>query len=234
MKCPECGYITFDDLDRCKRCHAVWVARPAGSGADKLTPSIAESGEPPALEEERSGTAALELRLDEEFDRLYERLQREEGREHEIRRGGFFRRSCAFLVDLVVLFFFSSLLFYFTYVGYRVGMAAHQQSISFDNWDFLRLLSFAWLLLVTGYFVLFHGSGGQTVGKWVLGLRVVDADGGAITYGQALVRWLGLLLFAPIGLGFLWVLWDREKKGWHDILAHTRVVREWIPTSGKD
>ncbi len=215
MKGPECGYTTFDNLDRCPRCQAVWASRPADP---------AEKAEPPPLEDESYG-AGLELRLEQEFDRLYDRLKSEEDRECKIRWGGFWRRSFAFLVDVVVLFFFSAMLFYLAYVGYRVGMAAHHPSGALKDWDFLRLLIFAWLLLVTGYFVLSHASEGQTVGKWLFDLRVVAADQGCVTYRQALIRWAGFLFFAPVGLGFLWILWDREKRSWHDLLARTWVIR---------
>ncbi len=214
MKCPECGYVASQNLEQCPLCQAVWVSRAVDS--------IGEA-EAPALED---GTGAMiEARLDQEFDRLYERLKSEEAADRKVQWGGFWRRGCAFLVDIVVLFFFSAMLFYLAYVGYTVGMAAHYPSAPLDDWDFLRLLIFAWLLLVSGYFVLSHASEGQTVGKWLLGLRVIAADQRAVTYRQALIRWASLLFLAPVGLGFLWILWDREKRGWHDFLARTRVIR---------
>ncbi len=225
MKCPECGYITFDNVDRCARCQTVWNSPPIDSEAEKLAASIAEKVDRPPPEEEKNDAAALELRLDQEFDRLYERLKSDEAGEPEIRWGGFFRRICAFLVDMVVLLFFSAMLFYLAYIGYTVGMAAHYPRVPLEDWNFLRLLILAWLLLVTGYFVLSHASEGQTVGKWLFGLRVIAADQRPVSYRQALIRWAGLLFFAPVGLGFLWILWDREKRGWHDFLAGTRVIR---------
>ena len=68
---------------------------------------------------------------------------------------------------------------------------------------------------------------GKTVGKWVLGLRVVGAGQAPITYRRALLRWIGAvgLGAGSFGLGFLWILWQREKRGWHDFLAQTWVMR---------
>ena len=176
---------------------------------------------------EQGRTAALELVLEEEFNRLYERLLREEKRGAEILWGGFFRRLYAFSVDLLVLSILSFALFYFVYTGYRVGLAAHQQTLSGESLDvFLFLCLVGWLCLVTGYFVLLHGMAGQTLGKWLLGLRIVGANQAPITYRQALVRWAGSWIAALMGAGLLWILFHPQKRGWHDLLAGTWVIRE--------
>jgi len=67
-----------------------------------------------------------------------------------------------------------------------------------------------------------------TPGKLLLGCRIVDArTGGRISYRQALVRGLGMLLAAlPAGLGLLRVGWNRNKQGLHDTLAGTLVMLE--------
>jgi uncharacterized RDD family membrane protein YckC len=66
-----------------------------------------------------------------------------------------------------------------------------------------------------------------TPGKMLIGAKIVDAETGApLTRRQAIGRYLGyyVSLFG-LGLGFLWVGWDRRKQGWHDKLAGTVVVR---------
>jgi uncharacterized RDD family membrane protein YckC len=235
MKCPECGYITFDHLDRCNRCGADWGSERARSGVEASVPFLGRRERSSVLEGKRIGAVALEHLLEEEFDRLYERLKREEEKAGEIQWGGFFRRACAFFVDLLVLSFLSLLLFYFTYVGYSVGLAAHPHALSSDRLIvFLRIFLLAWLSLVAGYFVLFQGMEGKTVGKWLLGLRVVGVNQQPITYSQALIRWIGYFPSALFVLGFLWILWSRERRGWHDLLARTWVIREWDPISMKD
>ena len=55
---------------------------------------------------------------------------------------------------------------------------------------------------------------------------IQNADGSAITLWQALLRFvvaIGSWLFC--GLGFLWVLWDKDKRSWHDIYSESRVVQ---------
>ncbi|HZN11813.1 MAG TPA: RDD family protein [Blastocatellia bacterium] len=69
---------------------------------------------------------------------------------------------------------------------------------------------------------------GQTFGKRFIGIRVVRADGGPLDYRTAALRhFVGYpLAFLCLGLGVLWLLWDRKQQGWHDKLAGTLVVKE--------
>jgi uncharacterized RDD family membrane protein YckC len=85
------------------------------------------------------------------------------------------------------------------------------------------------ILLTLGYYTYFEGSGsGQTVGKKLLGIRVIDfSAGGPIGYGRGFVRQLARILSGLVCyLGYLWMLWDKEKQTWHDKLATTVVVPE--------
>ena len=85
-------------------------------------------------------------------------------------------------------------------------------------------------LIGLAYIVYLEGSpSGQTVGKKLLNIRVVDFDtGGPIGYGRAAIRYVGRILSAiPCLLGYFWMLWDKERQTWHDKLS-TSVV---VPTS---
>lgn len=80
------------------------------------------------------------------------------------------------------------------------------------------------------YYIYFEGGPtGQTVGKHVMNIRVIDFQtGGAIGYGKAAIRYFAKILSAiPCLLGYFWMLWDKENQCWHDKLAATVVV----PTS---
>jgi uncharacterized RDD family membrane protein YckC len=77
------------------------------------------------------------------------------------------------------------------------------------------------------YFVYFDGSpSGQTVGKHVMGIRVVDFQtGGSLDYGKAFVRAVGRIVAGFLcGLGYFWAIWDPQHQGWHDKIAGTVVV----------
>ena len=67
---------------------------------------------------------------------------------------------------------------------------------------------------------------GTTVGGVVLNLKVVRLDDQPVTFAVALVRGLAAALsLIVLFLGFLWMIWDREKQTWHDKIAGTVVVR---------
>ena len=180
MRCPKCGYITFDQLTRCKRCDTSRVPEPGPSAL----------GEREFAAEAKPSVIALELFLEDEFDRVYRRLKQEEERSNRLRCAGFVRRAAALVIDLSVVAVLSFLLFYIATVSFSMGLAVHHRQLSAGNLGFFfRLLFFAWIALVTGYFVILHGMEGKTVGKWLLGLRVVGTQDRPISYGRALVRW---------------------------------------------
>ena len=84
-------------------------------------------------------------------------------------------------------------------------------------------------LLGLAYFTYFEGSAsGQTLGKKALGIRVIDLrTGGPIGYGRAFIRYVGRFVSAIVLLlGYLWMLWDKEKQTWHDKFAGSVVVPE--------
>jgi uncharacterized RDD family membrane protein YckC len=89
------------------------------------------------------------------------------------------------------------------------------------------LLVIAILLLVLLYFPFFWARGGQTPGMRLFGLRVVrDRDGGRIGWGTALLRILGMYVASAVFyLGFIWILVDKRRRGFHDLIAGTVVVK---------
>jgi uncharacterized RDD family membrane protein YckC len=82
-------------------------------------------------------------------------------------------------------------------------------------------------ILSIGYHVYFIAARGATPGKSLVGI-VVETESGEspIGYSRAVTRVIGYFLSSiPFGLGFLWVAFSPEKRGWHDHLASTRVSR---------
>lgn len=88
------------------------------------------------------------------------------------------------------------------------------------------LIGFAGYLAVLVVLMLMEaGPYGQTPGKHLLGIRVVDTAGQTITKGAAVGRYFAKILSGlPCYLGYLWALWDSEKRTFHDMLVNTRVV----------
>ncbi len=85
--------------------------------------------------------------------------------------------------------------------------------------------AFRWMLPPL-YAVLFHWLWGQTMGKMLVGARVVSAEGGPLSLRRAVGRALAWLLAAlPLGAGLLVAGLRRDRRGLHDLLAGTRVER---------
>jgi uncharacterized RDD family membrane protein YckC len=77
---------------------------------------------------------------------------------------------------------------------------------------------------------------GQTLGRMVLGIRVVRAKGQPMTFGFAMLREVAVkaLLFGIASsltfglaslLDVLWPLWDEENRALHDFIVDTRVIK---------
>lgn len=83
------------------------------------------------------------------------------------------------------------------------------------------------ILVGLAYFTYFDGSpSGQTIGKRLMNIRVVDFQtGGELGYGKAFIRYIGRLVSGFVCLlGYLWAIWDEQHQGWHDKIAGTVVV----------
>ena len=81
------------------------------------------------------------------------------------------------------------------------------------------------LFIIVGFHLWFWTHGGQTLGMRVWRIKLFNDEGGSVSYKQALVRYLvAILSVLPVGLGFIWALFDENKRTWHDIASHTRLV----------
>lgn len=83
------------------------------------------------------------------------------------------------------------------------------------------------VVMGVAYVLIFWNWKGATPGKMVFKAVIVDAKTGAKPSGGTfLIRYLGYIpSILVLGLGFLWVAWDPKKRGWHDMMAGTIVVR---------
>ena len=82
-------------------------------------------------------------------------------------------------------------------------------------------LAIAWI-----YSFIFHISMGRTIGMRALKLRIIDVYGDQPSTPRAAARTTGYLLgVLTLGLGFIWIAFDSEKRGVHDWLAGTYVVK---------
>ena len=88
----------------------------------------------------------------------------------------------------------------------------------------VQVLPFLFLASLVTALVLF--SRGTTPGKKLLGLRVINEDGTPARFMTMLLReWVGKRLSGMVvGVGFLWIVFDKDNQGWHDTLMSTYVT----------
>lgn len=138
---------------------------------------------------------------------------------------GFVSRMVAFIIDQVII---AAAL-----AGTAVFLGLAAQTFQIRQALGLETLTGALAAAVAGaagfflglvYNVGFWVLAGQTPGKWLTGLLVVQANGERLKLGRALLRWLGYWLSGILFVGFLWVLLDGRRQGFHDKLARTLVV----------
>ncbi len=88
------------------------------------------------------------------------------------------------------------------------------------------------LAIIVGYFSFFWIRRGRTLPMQTWHLRLVRFDRRPLTAIDALRRLLySLLSWLPLGLGYFWVLFDKDKLAWHDHLSRTCLV---LDTPQKD
>lgn len=82
------------------------------------------------------------------------------------------------------------------------------------------------LLFTAVYTIALHTFAGQTIGKSLVGVRVVAVDGAPLTVGPSLLRYLAYFIsLIPLGFGFLVAGLRRDKRAVHDLIAGSRVER---------
>ena len=115
-------------------------------------------------------------------------------------------------------------------VGVYIAVAAtrfllHPRQFTWPEPSNLNLFTFGWLLLVA-YLAIGWANTGRTLGKTILGLRVVDRDGERLPFARALGRAITCAAF-PIGL--FWCVVSAKNSSIADLLVRSCVVYDWEP-----
>ena len=159
---------------------------------------------------------------------------------------GFITRSFAFIIDLIIVALMLSFAsFTLSFISRFIGLIPDIFTSLFSTNDAVvknaydealpNITIFVNIVLVFEYFIFFWTSSGQTIGKALMGVRVVSVSGRPLTFFQALFRFLLYPVSAMFFfLGFLWILADNQRQGWHDNLARTYVIYTWkaVPHAG--
>lgn len=224
MKCPNCGFNTFEYAKTCKKCGSTLKVKSRYK-------TIYEPFVRPVKEKGTLDTESVEATLqppvftspDDYLERLFEEPPPGETRRGDVLEfdlAGFTRRAVAFLIDLAVLFGTTSLTL-------AAGLFFADADLDTGFMNFIVFVYLVLLLIGSTYFVFLQGFRGRTIGKMFLGIRIIRDDGEPIGFREAFIRWVGyfismLFLFT----GFFWALFDSRCQTWHDKFAGTYVVRE--------
>ena len=132
---------------------------------------------------------------------------------------GFWRRAGAVLIDTIIAMIIMVPLIY---VFYGEFFAADDLS-SLDAKG-LFIENIIPIVLTVFFWTVFKA----TPGKMAVGCEIVNAKTGEkLGIGRSIVRYLGYFISTlPLGLGFLWVVFNKRKRGWHDLIAGTVVIRK--------
>ena len=148
------------------------------------------------------------------------------------RTAGFVSRFLAFAIDVVLVsIVLAAAAWFLGRVGAMLRLTAPGWLDPVKSW----LSGTIAFLAAAAYFTVGWAAFGRTFGKAFMGIRVTTQGGRRLGFGRSALRFLGYLVSAlPLYLGFVWILFDGRRFGWHDHIAGTRVVysrKRWTPVT---
>lgn len=154
-------------------------------------------------------------------------LSMEEIDKHLAARG---KRLLAYLIDILPIILLIFVIFY-SFLGFDEilgnylsrGDDIEPRIVFLKQRNWIRDISFViWIAYGT---VMEASSMQGTFGKNAMGIKVIDANGNRLSPIKSTARNLcKIISYIVILLGFVWILFDKKKQGWHDKLNNTFVV----------
>lgn len=158
---------------------------------------------------------------------------------------GFFKRIAVIIYDgllLVAVVFFSSAILMALFQWLAPSSFYIDPSL-LENPKMLELSSLGRLIgavivsincLIVSFlfYAWFWTHGGQTLGMKAWNLYLVKPDGKFIDWKIAGARYVSAIVsWAVLGLGFTWILLNKNRLAWHDIVSNTQIV--YVPPKKK-
>ena len=129
---------------------------------------------------------------------------------------GFWIRFAAAMIDATILAAAQ-----LTLIAIWVGLPEYIESDSLIHWVDVPLV-----FMTAVYYTIGVSVWATTVGKRVFGLRVLRPDGSKVGPGRALGRYFaGGISFLILGVGYLMIAFRSDKRGLHDVICDTIVLR---------
>lgn len=182
-----------------------------------------------AADEEKRAAEEKRVATEEEPEEYVINLHNEEV---ETVNAPFSRRTIAYIIDSVFFYFvlfqiFSSIYLPLTGVPLEAGISEMQTYMAShpDAFGKIMIGMSGGSVVYLFYFVLVEKELGTTLGKAVMGLKVVSADNRTISYYQAIVRNLTKTILLPFMLiDLLGMFWTGGKQRFSDVLVGTKVI----------
>ncbi len=135
---------------------------------------------------------------------------------------GFVTRLVAFVIDIAIVIIVVAI------ISATSGLVNQFLNLRSAGLWILRAITAATSIVFTvSYYIVLWTLVGMTPGKRIMGLIIVGEDGGRVTIGKAIRRYVGYYLSSILLLGYLWVLIDPRRQALHDKLAGTLVIYDW-------
>ncbi|MGB2799843.1 MAG: RDD family protein [Dehalococcoidia bacterium] len=143
----------------------------------------------------------------------------------EVEYAGFWMRLGAYLIDGIILtainfaIYFVPGFVYFT-VTWELG------SLKLVSSAFAVVILVLCIIISIAYPICFWRWRGQTPGKMAVGIKLIRSNNSPVSWRAAAMRFLGYIIcWVTFGLLFLWIAFDSRKRGIHDRIAGTCVIK---------
>jgi uncharacterized RDD family membrane protein YckC len=145
---------------------------------------------------------------------------------------GFWLRVWAGAIDVMVEALAALLLTLI--VGYTVKLIVSRSGVSPITGSYLTGIAFIAVLTIGAWLYAAFSESSKwraTIGKRIIGLEVVTASGGKLSFGQASVRhFMKFLSLFTVAIGFMMAGWTKRRQALHDMPADCIVIRVAEPS----
>lgn len=142
------------------------------------------------------------------------------GGAREVRYAGFWLRVAAYIIDAICLNIVMFVIMFFVGILIAVIGRSSEMLLNLIIWT----LSFGLAILYEVFFVRAYDA---TPGKLAVGVKILMANGDKLTVGRIIGRYFAKILSGLVFcIGFMMAGWDDQKRGLHDMLCETRVVKK--------
>lgn len=134
----------------------------------------------------------------------------------------FIRRLCAMFYDALLALSFVLVFGFFS-------MVVVQSIFGIENVEAGSILAKSFFIYVVFlcfvFYAWFWTHGGQTLGMRAWKIKLVQNSGASISWLQAFFRFCyALISWLPCGIGYLWMLIDKNKRTWHDKASQSHII----------